>query len=160
GALLKPIPGGPYFSLDGKFLQTINAETKEFLKGSRDKRLDDKDILAAHMKWESDYISETLGAKLKIESNYVKLSNGTTALEWAYDMPTVSAAQTAKRQLYLIIVNGNGVFGLNTAVEQVGEEKSRRQFLLDSMNTFKPRETPLNLDKAREESMKKQTALR
>ena len=151
GKSIKPIPDRPFwFTVDGKFLQVVNAEKAQFLKDAADKRLDDKAILSAHRKWESDYISETLGAKLNINSEWLKLSNGMTAIAWNYDMPHVADKQTAKRQLYLIVVKGDRVIGLNTVVEEDGQDKILQQFLIDTMNTFKPRDAPLNLERARE----------
>ena len=155
GKSIKPIPDHPFwFYVDGKFVQIVCAEKREFLKD--DKGIDDKSILLAHQKWESDYISETLGAKLKLDSSWLKLSSDTLAMAWSYDMPQVADKQTAKRQLYLLRVKGKYVFGLNTVVEKDGEEKVLQQFLVDTLETLKPRDRPLSLEKARDQILRAQ----
>jgi hypothetical protein len=155
GKKINPVPDHPFwFYLDGKFVQIVNAETKQFLKNSNGKSVDNKAILTAHRVWESDYISDTLGAKLKIDSTWLELSNGMTALAWNYDMPHVAEKQTARRQLYLVVVKGDRVLGLNTVVEKDDEEKPLQQLLIDSMESLKPGDKPLSLEKAREQVLK------
>ena len=81
-------------------------------------------------------------------------SQGRDAITWNYDMPKVTAQQTAKRQLYLITVVGGHVIGINTIVEKDGEEKALQQFLVDTMNSLKSTDKPLSLEKASEQVLK------
>src|SRR5258706_9661076 len=87
------------FQVDGKFFQIQTAEKKAFLKDPKDKKLDDKAILAAHRDWEGDYISGIIGKTLKIDSEWLKLPNNVDALAWSYDVPKkmISDDQSAKR---------------------------------------------------------------
>src|SRR5688500_9610296 len=57
GKQIAPMEQPMMFQVDGKFFQIQTAAKKQFLKGSNDKKLDDKTILAAHRDWERDYIS-------------------------------------------------------------------------------------------------------
>lgn len=151
GQSINPIPDHTlWFEVDGKFFQIVTALKSQFLKDSRNKNLDEKAILNEHQTWESDYIAETLGAKLKINSSWVKLLNGMTALSWNYDMPQVDPKQTARKQLYLTVLKGDRVLVVNTIVEKDGEEKGLQQFLVDTMSTLKPNDKPLSLQKASE----------
>jgi len=150
GREIKPIPNRPFwFTVDGKFLQVVNAEQSQFLKPDDPKSpADAKEVLSQHMKWESDYIAQTLGAKLQINSHWLSLANGLTAISWDYDMPHVDPRQTAQRQLYLVVINGNHVVGLNTVVEKDGEEKTLQQYLIATLGSLKPRDKPLSLEDA------------
>jgi len=148
GSEIKPIQDHFFwFTVDGKFLQIVNAEKSQFLSES-EKNLDEKGVLSAHMKWESDYISETLKSKLAVNSSWITLTSGKTAIAWDFDMPQVADKQTAKRQLYILTVNGTHVIGMNTVVEKDGEEAHLRQFLLDRLNSLKPRDKVLPLAEA------------
>jgi hypothetical protein len=143
------------FQVDGTFFQIQTVPKKAFLKGSNDKPLDDKGILAAHRDWEGDYISKILKTTLRIDSEWLKLPNNMDALAWSYDMPKkMFADQSAKRQLYLAVVKRDHVFLLNGAVTDNDDEKILRQLLLDTMNTLKPSDKPLSLEKAKEQVMK------
>jgi hypothetical protein len=143
-----------WFKVNGKFFQVVTARKKDFLKDAGDKTLDDRAVLAAHQQWESDYIGDTLGAKLKVGSQYLKLASGMEAVAWSFDMPLVDARQTAKRQLYLAVVKRDHVLVLNTVVEANDDEKSLQKLLIDTMNTLKPSDKPLPLEKAREQVLK------
>jgi hypothetical protein len=155
GNSIKPIPDHDlWFQVDGKFFQIVMPERQEFLKELGNKNIDDKAILTAYQKWESDYIAETLNSKLKINSTWLNLPNSTTALAWSYDMPHVDDKQTARKQLYLSVVKGKRVLALNTVVEGNDDEKPLQQFLLDTMSTLKPSDKPLSLGKAREQILK------
>src|ERR1035437_9482225 len=73
------------FQVDGTFFQIQTVEKKAFLKDPNDNMLDGKAILSAHRDWEGDYISKVIGKTLKIDSEWIKLSNNIDALAWSYD---------------------------------------------------------------------------
>jgi len=151
GRDIKPIPDHQlWFTIDGKFFQIVTPSTSEFVKAAAGAKIDDRQVLTAHRDWESDYISQTLRAKFKVDSTWQKLANGTDALAWSFDMPKVAEKQTAKRQLYLAVVKGDHVLALNTVVETDGEENALWQLLTDTMNRLKPSDKPLSLEKASE----------
>ena len=56
--------------------------------------------------------------------------------------------------MYLAVVKRDHVLLLNTAVTENDDEKTLRQFLLDTMNTLKSSDKPLSLENAREQIMK------
>lgn len=155
GKTIKPVQDHAlWFTVDGKFFQIVTASKSEFLKDPNEKSLDDKAILSSHQVWESDYIAETLNSKLKVGSELIKLSNGTTAMKWSFDMPHVADKQTAIRQLYLSVVKGDRVLALNTVVEANDDETTLQKLLIDTMTTLKPSDKPLSLEKASEQILK------
>lgn len=151
GKTIVPASQPLLFQVDGKFFQIQTVEKKVFLKDSNEKSLNDKAILAAHRDWEGDYISKVIKKTLKIDSEWLKLSNNTEALAWSYDMPKVKDNQSAKRQLYLAVIKKDHVFLLNGATTGDDDEKALRQLLLDTMNTLKPTDKPITLEKAKQQ---------
>jgi len=155
GKTVKPVPDRPFwFTVDGKFFQIVTARKIDFLTKGADKDLDDKAILMAHHKWESDYISETLNRKLKLNTSWQKLAGGMIALAWDYDMPQVADKQTAMRQLYLAVVKGDRVLAVNTVVEGNDREEDLRALLTNTILTLKPSDKPLSLKTASEQVKK------
>ena len=136
------------FQVDGKFFQIQLVDKKAFLKDDSVK--DDRFVLGAHRDWERDYISEELRMKLDVTSEWVKLANNKDALFWSYKMPPRQDPQASRWQLYLSIIKGNFVFLLNGATVGGQDEKELKQLLLDTMNTLKPSDKPLSLEKASE----------
>ena len=136
------------FQVDGKFFQIQLVDKKAFLKD--DKITDDRSILGAHRDWEGDYISGVIGSKLNIASEWLRLANNNDALFWSYKMPKRADPQEAHWQMYLSVVKGNFVFLLNGATVGGQDEKELRSLLLDTMNTLKPSDKPLSLEKASE----------
>ena len=128
--------------------RTKVVDKKAFLKD--DKLRDDRSVLGAHRDWEGDYISEQLGRKLDITSEWVRLSNNNDALFWSYKMPPRDDPNASRWQLYLSVIKGNFVFLLNGATTGNQDEKELKALLLATMNTLKPSDKPLSLEKASE----------
>lgn len=155
GKTINPVPDRPFwFMVDGKFFQIVTALKSDFLKMPADKDLDDKAILMAHQKWESDYIAETIKRKLKLNTSWPKLPGGMIALAWDYDMPQVADEQTALRQLYLAVVKGDRVLAVNTVVEGNDRETDLWALLTNTIVTLKPGDKPLSLKTASEQVRK------
>ena len=154
GKTIVPASQPLLFQVDGKFFQIQTVEKKVFLKDSSEKNLNDKAVLAAHRDWEGDYISKVIKKTLKIDSEWLTLSNNTDALSWSYNMPRVTDNQSAKRQLYLAVIKKDHVFLLNGATTGDDDEKVLRQLLLETMNTLKPTDKPLSLEKAKQQILK------
>jgi len=152
GKQITPAEQPLLFQVDGLFFQIQTAEKKAFLQGNVDKKLDDKTILATHRDWEGDYLSGVLKKKLQIDSEWLKLADGTDALGWSYDMPRkmVPDGQSAKKQFYLAVVKRNHVLLLNSALTGDDNDKTIRQLLLDTINTLRSTDKPLPLQKAAE----------
>jgi hypothetical protein len=138
-----------FFNVDGMVFQIQLASVSEFAPDAKEKKLDDRAILAAHRDWESKFIEGLLSSKLKVESFNVKLSNGGEASLWQYDMPEGMNAE-ARKQLYLSVVSGDYVVLLNSVVTTAISEETARKFLLDTMSTLKFSSTPIDVKKLSE----------
>lgn len=134
------------FQVDGMVFQIQLASVREFAPDAKEKKLDDAAILAAHRDWESDYAGESLGSKLKVESSSTKLSSGTEALLWQYDMPEAMKVE-AKKQVYLTLVSGNFVIVLNSVVTPKVSEEQARKLLQDTVATLKTSPNPIDVKK-------------
>ena len=146
-------PDHIFFSVDGRVLQIQAAAIKEFAPDAKERKLDDRAILAAHRDWEAKFIEGLLRSKLRLQTFNVKLSNGAEALLWQFDMPEGTNADTFK-QLYLTVVRGNFVVLINSEVTATNSEEDGRKFLLETMATLKSSPTPIDV-KALGESIQK-----
>lgn len=133
-----------FFAVDGRVLQIQAAAIKQFAPDAREKKLDERAILAAHRDWESKFIEELLHSKLRVQTFNVKLSNGSAASMWQFDMPEGMNADTQK-QLYLTVVQGDFVVLLNSEVSAANPEEEGRKFLLETMATLKSSPTPIDV---------------
>ena len=142
------------FLLDDKYLQIVSALKTNFLTDSQKKQtLDDRSILSAHLEWESNYLSEGLGEKLKIESEELKLTSGKSALLWSFVPPKSSG--TVKKHFLLAVANRQPVVVLNGASTESVSEQTVRTFLLDTMSTLLLTEKPLSQADAAKMASKK-----
>src|SRR5947207_1551250 len=145
-----------FFNVDGLVFQVQLASISEFLPRTKDKKLDDRSILAAHRDWESKFIEDLLHSKLKVQSFNARLSNGTDALMWQFDLPE-GFNSDAKKQLYLTVVSKDYVLLLNGVATAAISEEAVRKFLLDTIATLKISPTPIDVKKL-SESIRKGTA--
>lgn len=145
-------PDHIFFAVDGRVLQIQAAAIKEFAPDAKEKKLDDRAILAAHRDWEAKFIEDLLHSKLRVQTFNVKLSSGGDASMWQFDMPQGMNAD-AQKQLYLTVVRGNFVVLINSEVTARNPEDEGRKFLLDTMATFKSSATPIDV-KALAESIR------
>jgi hypothetical protein len=146
----------PFFSVDGKVLQLQVVEIESFAPGAREKKLDDRAILAAHREWEAKYIEDQLQTKLALQTFNVKLGNGSEASTWQFDMPE-SINADAKKQVYLTTVSKNYVLLLNSAATAATSDSEARKFLIDTIATLKLSPTPID-EKKLAEAIRKGTA--
>jgi uncharacterized membrane protein (UPF0127 family) len=155
GTDIKPLddPDHIFFTVDGRVLQIHAAPIKDFAPDAKERKLDDRAILAAHRDWESKFIEELLHSKLRVQTFNVKLSNGGDASLWQFDMPEGMNAD-AHKQLYLTVVRGDFVVLVNSEVTSANPEEEGRKFLLEMMATLKTSATPIDV-KALAESKQK-----
>ncbi len=154
GNQIRPIPDKRLmFLAEGKFLQLMTVPKKDILKKAQKKELDDKAILTAHRDSEAQYLSDVFKETLNIDWSWEKLSNGTDALWWSFEMPA-KANSEAKKQVYLMVSKGDHILLLNSVVTAKVDEKTVRQFLIDTMATLKINKKPLSLKKAQEQISK------
>ncbi len=129
-------PNHIFFSVDDKIFQIQVAAISQFAPDAKEKKLDDKSLLAAHRDWETQYIEGLLKVKLPVRSFNAKLSNGSEALMWQFDMPEGTNAE-AKQQIYLTLVNKDYILLLNSVATATVSDESARRFLLDTVATLK-----------------------
>jgi hypothetical protein len=151
GAEIKPLedPEHIFLSVDGRVLQIQIAAIKNFAPDPKEKRLDDKAILAAHRDWESKYIEQLINSKLTLRTFNAKLSNGNDASMWQFDMPAGINTQ-AQKQLYLTLVAKDYVLMLNSEASAAISDADGRKFLLDTIATLKFSSTPIDVKKLSE----------
>jgi len=142
-------PNHIFFNVDGEVLQIQLASISDFAPDAKEKKLDDKAILAAHRDWESKYVGELLHSTLKVQRFNAKLSNGGEASLWQFDMPEGMNAE-AKKQMYLTIVRSDYVLLLNTEATQTVSDEVGRRFLLDTIATLKISPTTIDVKKLSE----------
>jgi hypothetical protein len=158
GKAIKPLddPAHIFFMVDGRVLQIQLASIKEFAPNAKEKKLDDKSILAAHRDWEAKYIEELVHSKLKVQTFNAKLSNGSDASMWQFDMPEGMNAEV-KKQLYLTVVSKDYVLMLNSEATATMSDVEGRKFLLDTIATLKLSPVPIDV-KQLSESIRKGVA--
>jgi hypothetical protein len=155
GKNIKPLddPEHIFFNVDERILQIQVAALKEFVPEARQKKLDDRMILAAHRDWESKYIGELIKSPLKVQTFNARLSNGDEALMWQFDMPEGLNTE-AKKQLYVTVVKNDYVLMLNSEATATTADADGRKFLLETLATYKASPTPIDV-KALAESIRK-----
>lgn len=146
----------PIFDVDGKVLQIQVVEIESFAPGAREKKLDDRAILAAHRDWEAKYLESLFKSKLTVQAFNLKLSNGSDASIWQFDMPESMNAD-AKKQVYLTIVSKDQVLLLNSVATAATSDSEARKFLTDTIATLKLSPTPID-EKKLAESIRQGTA--
>ncbi len=142
-------PDNIFLAVDGKTLQIQAAKISEFAPGAKEKKLDDKAVLAAHRDWESKYIEGLLKSKLTLRSFSVNMSALGAASLWEFDMPEGMIAEV-KTQLYVTVVRGDYVVMLNCEATTTTPEVEVRKFLLDTFATLKTSDMPIDVQKLSE----------
>ena|SRR6266404_3165220 len=143
------VPDRIFLAVDGKTLQIQAAEIREFAADAKEKKLDDKAVLAAHRDWESKYIGELLKSNLTLHSFTLNMSAGGTASLWEFDMPAGMNVE-AKTQVYVTVVRGDHVVMLNSEATTANPEVEVRKFLLDTIATLKTSDVPIDVQKLSE----------
>lgn len=142
-------PDHIFLNVDGKILQIQAAEIRDFAPNAKEKKLDDKAVLAAHRDWESKYIEGLLKSKLALHSFSVNTSGLGTASLWEFDMPAGLNAEV-KTQVYMTVVRCDYVVMLNGEATTTTSEAEVRKFLLDTFATLKISSDPFDVQKLSE----------
>jgi hypothetical protein len=158
GKTVKPLDDTEhiFFLVDGRVLQIQVATIASFAPDAREKKLDDRAILAAHRDWETKYVGDLLKSKLTVQTFNAKLGAGGEASMWQFDMPESMNAE-AKKQLYLTVVRKEYVLLLNSEATPAMSDAEGRKFLLDTIATLKLSPTRIDVNKL-SESIRKGTA--
>jgi hypothetical protein len=138
-----------FLTVDGKPLQIQAAPISEFAPEAKEKKLDDKAVLAAHRDWESKFIESLLKSKLTLHSFSVNMSALGPASLWEYDMPEGMNAE-AKTEVYVTAVRGDFVVMLNCEATTTTPEVEVLKFLLDTMATLKISSDAIDVQKLSE----------
>ncbi len=138
-----------FFNVDGRVLQIQLAAINNFAPDVKEKKLDDKAILAAHRDWEAKYLEDFLHSKLAVRTFNAKLSNSNDALIWQFDMPPAMNTE-AQKQLYLTLVAKDFVLMLNSEATEAISDTDGRKFLMDTIATLKISATPIDVKKLSE----------
>jgi hypothetical protein len=151
GKDIKPLPDSErvFFQVDGMVFQVQLAQISQFAPNAKETKLDNKAILAAHRDWETKYLEDTLGFKLKVQSSNASLESGGDALLWQYDMPEAMKVE-AKKQVYLTVVSGDYVLVLNSVVTATVSEAQARKLLQDALATLKTSAVEIDVKKLAE----------
>jgi hypothetical protein len=146
GQEIKPLedPEHIFLSVDGRILQIQLAAINDFAPTAKEKKLDDKAILVAHRDWEAKYIEDVLHSKLTVRTFNAKLSNGSEATMWQFDMPEGMNTEVQK-QLYLTRVAKDYVLMLNSEATATISDADGRKFLLETIATLKLSPTPIDV---------------
>jgi len=141
-------PNNIFLTVDGRVLQIQSLPISNFAADARKNKLDDKAILAAHRDWETKFLEdELLHSKVAIQSSSEKLTSGTEALVWQYDLPEKFKNPDAKTQMYLGIVAKDYIILLNGVVSASSSEAEVRKFLVGIMTTLKVSSEPIDVKK-------------
>lgn len=139
GQTIKPMESDhPVFLIDGQLLQVVSVEREKFLKptAGSTKEPTVEEVLESHKVWESDYIGESLNAKLSVTSEIFEIMPKRKVMFWSFPMPKEAKAALS-HYLFLTTAIGNDILGLNSSIKTPEEQKSSRAYLVESMNTLK-----------------------
>jgi hypothetical protein len=142
--------GSVAFNVDGVVLQAQSLAISEFIRNPGKPKQRDQAILLAHRDWESHYLEQALGGKLKVTSAPQKLGNGSEALLWTFDAPK---GKTLGEHTYLTTVSGNRVIILNGTEKNASvpiPAKVVQELLLNTLSTLKVSSRPIDVLKLRE----------
>ncbi len=139
-----------FFSVDGLPFQIQSLPISNFAPDARKNKLDNKAIMFAHREWEARFIAEELlHHKLTVQTAVVRLTNGSEALIWQFDVPK-EVGGDARKQLYVTVVSKDYVILLNSVVNDNSSEETVRKFLVDTMTTLKVSDSRIDVKKLQE----------
>ncbi|HYE72266.1 MAG TPA: hypothetical protein VEF04_03005, partial [Blastocatellia bacterium] len=141
------------FKIDEKIVQMQRAKKSEFLQSSVNQNFKDSEILEKHRGWEESYLSDLLKAKLNVTSEKVTARTNREALLWHFPMPEGMNKQV-DHQVFLTTVIGEQVLILNYSVEKGDTVANATKYLIESMNTLKVSDKPIDVKALQEEIRK------
>ncbi len=145
----------PMFFVDGKLVQIVTVDIQNFVSGKQVASLDE--TLEAYKTWESDYLGEQYGQKLKLESEKVAIGD-VKALLWGFKRP--SSNGNFDRDYFLSTVFGSKILSLSSPIKPSESVAEYRSLLIQIMSTLKASSQPFDILKIAEDiknSPKKET---
>ncbi|MBP6002803.1 MAG: hypothetical protein KA746_05165 [Pyrinomonadaceae bacterium] len=151
GKNVKPQQTGenPSFIIDDRLVQLVFPATEEFVPVG--KELKDERILELHQVWETDYLAETFGGKLKVTTEN-KTVNGRAASLWSFVRPKYS--DEFDRDLFLTVVVGKHILGLNSPIPKGSKLEDYTKLHVEIMSTLNVSDKPFDIDKLSEQIRK------
>lgn len=134
------------FSVDGMFLQIVNAKISEFIEEDKRKGLDDKALLEAHKMWEVRYIEKQIMQTLTVQRSEAQQINGKDVLFWSFLNPSADKSNV-KKQVYLSMVNNDHVVLIGGVTTDKISDEATHQLLEATAKTFKASSEPIDLKK-------------
>jgi hypothetical protein len=138
------------FSVDGMFLQIVNAPIKNFIEDGKRNQMDDRALLEAHRNWEVKYMEQDYKESLKVESSWEQMVYGKTALAWSIDVPA-GAHSNVRKQTSLTLVKGDFILMLGSVATDTISEAASKQLLLKTAESLRTSDKPINLTKLQEQ---------
>ncbi len=132
----------PMFFVNGKIVQIVTTETSNFIPAG--KTLSDDEILEAHKKWESDFLSGEYKSKLQVESEKFSLGERKT-LFWGFKRPGLS--DTFDRDYFLTTTFGMTLLAVSSPVKSKEELSAYKALLTEIMSTLKVSSEPFDVQK-------------
>jgi len=132
----------PSFVVDGKLVQIVYPSTEDFVPAG--KELKDERILELHQVWESDYLAEAFGGKLKLTSEAMTVK-GTAAMCWSFVRPKY--AEEFDRDLFMTVVVGKHILGLNSPVPKEAKLDDYAKLHVEIMSTQNVSHKPFDIEK-------------
>lgn len=122
-----------WFTANGICFEFFSEENSKFLITDIPYALDDKAVLKLYL---AGFIHRN--GDPTIDSKFVRLTNGKTALFWSYDKFVASPESTLdkEREIFLVLTGPGHVFGLFAPVSKRGTELETRKLLTRVLGTL------------------------
>jgi len=136
----------PVFTVDGRLIQVVSVPHKNYwtAKAGAKKEPTDDELLESHKIWESDYLGTALKAKLSTTSEIFDIERKRKVMYWSFPMPKELESDYS-HQIFLTTLIGKDILGLNASPKTAAEQKSYREYLVQTMNTLKISDKPFNI---------------
>lgn len=152
GAKFDPHEGDhPVFTIDDRLVQVVSVSNNNYWKPKANAKSEptDNELLEAHKIWESEYLGGELNAKLSVTSEIFDIERKRKVMYWSFPMPKALGSDYS-HQIFLTTLIGKDVIALNASPTSAAEQKTYRDYLVESMNTLKISAKPFNIKELQE----------
>jgi len=152
GAKFDPHEGEhPIFTIDDKLVQIVSVANNNYWKpkGNAKNEPTDTELLEAHKIWESEYLGGELKAKLSVTSEIFDIERSRKVMFWSFPMPKALGSDFSHQIFLTTLVNKN-IIALNASPKSSGDQKTYREYLVESMNSLKISAKPFNVKELQE----------
>lgn len=129
------------YLLDRRLIQVKTLHKSKFLRdGASEPTF--HDFIQTYIRWESDYLEQTLHLNIHSRVDWVRDANGKELVVWSYDMPIdqteVKSDSTVttptRKQLFVLGRSKDYLVGLNSPVFEPEKIDSLRSWLISGMS--------------------------